>query len=276
MRNLFIYILKYHFFLLFLILEIFCFYLIVQNNYFQKAKYINSSSVLTGYVYANYNGITDYFGLRKKNLELSVENAKLKTMHKSSFYALDKKVYSTNDTAYKQVYNYVSAKVINNSVNKLSNYITLNKGSKDGIKPDMAVICDQGIVGIVKDVTENYSSVISFLNKEVKISARIKKSGGFGTLYWDGKDREIAQLKEISNHVKIAYGDTVVTSGYSKMFPAGIKVGTIISFRNPPTDNFYRIYVKLSTDFSNLNYVYVVNNIMSDELDKLEKKQKND
>ncbi|MDD5571813.1 MAG: rod shape-determining protein MreC [Bacteroidales bacterium] len=271
MRNLFIYILKYHFIILFIGIEILCFSLIVRNNYYQNAKFVNSSNVVAGFVYSRYANITGYLDLKKTNEQLAKENAKLRSVSGNSFVFINKKTFSVKDSVLKQEYFYVSAKVINNSVAKPNNFMTINKGRKDGVHPDMAVICDKGIVGIVNEVSDNFASVISFLHKDVKISAKIKKRGAFGSLFWDGNNIEVAALKDISNHVKISIGDTIVTSGYSVMFPEGILIGTIVSFRSPPTENFYRIYIKLSTDFTKLKYVYVVNSLMRKEVKELEK-----
>ena len=134
----------------------------------------------------------------------------------------------------------------------------------------MAVISSNGIVGIVKDVSGNFSSVLSVLHKDARISAMIKKNGYFGSLVWDGSDFKTGTLSDIPVHAKISEGDTIVTSRYSAIFPDGILIGTIVGFKINPGDNFYTIYVKFSTDFSNLSYVYVVNNLMKDEQSLLE------
>jgi rod shape-determining protein MreC len=226
---------------------------------------------MVGYVYSKYANAVEYFNLRKLNEQLAEENAKLRSASGNSYSFINKKIFSVKDSVLRQEYSYISAKVINNSVSKHSNFITINKGRKEGVRPDMAVICAQGIVGIVNEASDNFASVISFLHKDVKISAKIKKRGAFGSLFWDGNNIEIATLKDISNHVKISIGDTIVTSGYSVMFPEGIIIGTVVSFRSPPTETFYRIYVKLSTDFTRIKYVYVVNSLMRNEVKELEK-----
>jgi len=163
-----------------------------------------------------------------------------------------------------------------NTTNKRNNYLTLNKGSNQGIAKDMGVITSTGIVGIVKEVSANFSSVISVLHKETKISAKVKKNGHLGTVIWTGGDYSNGELIDIPTHVKPVIGDTIITSGYSTSFPEGIMIGTISDFKIVKGDNFYTITIKFSTDFNNISYAYVIRNIMKDELDKLNKNQTDD
>ena len=276
MRNLFAFIWKYYFVFLFILLEIIASFLIVQNNSFHKASFLNSSNVISASIFNTTNNISGYLGLRSTNELLAVENEKLHAQSILSFAKFYTNLWRINDTIYEQQYTYLSARVINNSIYKRNNYLTLNKGNRHGIKQEMAVISSNGIVGIVKDVSGNFSSVLSVLHKNSKISAKIKKNGYFGSLVWDGADFKICTLSDIPNHVKISKGDAIVTSKYSAIFPEGISIGNIVDFKINPGDNFYTISVKLSTDFSNLSYVYVVNNLMKGEQITLEEKSQID
>ena len=276
MRNLFAFIWKYYFVFLFILLEIIASFLIVQNNSFHKASFLNSSNVISASIFNTTNNISGYLGLRSTNELLAVENEKLHAQSILSFAKFYTNLWRINDTIYEQQYTYLSARVINNSIYKRNNYLTLNKGNRHGIKQEMAVISSNGIVGIVKDVSGNFSSVLSVLHKNSRISAKIKKNGYFGSLVWDGADFKICTLSDIPNHVKISKGDAIVTSKYSAIFPEGIPIGNIVDFKINPGDNFYTISVKLSTDFSNLSYVYVVNNLMKGEQITLEEKSQID
>jgi rod shape-determining protein MreC len=272
MRNLIQIILKYHFIFLFILLEAFSFFLLVQNNNYQKSSFINSSNRISGSVYESYNSVEQYISLKEVNEKLSKENAQFRNMHKESFVEYLDSFVKPNDSTLKRKYEYLSAKVINNSVNKPNNFITLNKGSKHGIKPDMGVICNEGVVGVVKNVSENFSTVISLLNSNLKISAKIKQNGFFGSFYWDGWDAKYGKLNDIPIHAPLKRNDTIVTSGLSTIFPDGILVGHILSFRQDKGSNFYEIDVRLSTDVRSLQYVYVIKNLLRDEQLDLELK----
>ena len=170
----------------------------------------------------------------------------------------------------------MTAKVINNSTNRRNNYLTLNKGSKQGVKPEMGVICSDGIVGIVKDVSEHYCSVISFLHKDSRFSARIKKNGYIGSMVWNGYDETHGTLNDIAKHVKVSKGDTIVTSSYSAIFPDGVFIGIVDEVTSTGGNNFQDITVKLSTPFGKLSYVYIISNLYKDEQKALEEPLKND
>jgi rod shape-determining protein MreC len=197
-------------------------------------------------------------------------------MQKSSYKSGGVKTIKLNDTIYHQQYEYMPVKVINNSINRQNNYLTISKGSIQGLQPEMAVISSYGIVGVIKKTSGNFSSVISVLNINFKVSAKIKKNGYFGSLSWDGKDYTIANLNEIPLHVDILRGDTVITSGYSAIFPEGVLIGTILSFDKKSGNNFYDIKVKLSTDYKNLSVVYAIKNLFKNEQLKLESQAEND
>jgi rod shape-determining protein MreC len=277
MRGLLRYLLKNYAFLLFLLLEVFSFILIFNFNSYQKAQYLNSSNQVTGTVYNTYNAIGRYFSLASVNRKLARENAMLKSLIsdlpyvKVTPYSVIMKAEVTDS-----VYRFISARVINNSVDKQNNYITLNKGRKHGIKPDQGIINSEGIVGVITNVSESYSLGFSVLNKRWGASAKLKKSGTFGPLSWDGKDARFANLTGIPFHVEIAVGDTVVTSSYSSVFPEGIMIGIIHSLEKPAGENYYNIDVELSVNFRALSYVDVVENLKKDEIKALESKKTDD
>ena len=277
MRNLFLFIWRNYFIFLFLLLETLCVYLIVQNNNFQRASFVNSSnSISAGILEASAN-VKEYFYLKDANEKLAKENAELRGKLMVSFAVSLNDIHTSYDTTFHQKYTFTSAKVVNNSTNRRNNYLTLNKGSKQGIKNNMAVITSSGVVGQVKDVTDNFCTVMSLLNSKTTISSKIKKDGSYGPLSWDeGDDLSMATLHDIPTHVRLIPGDTIVTSAYSLTFPENIMIGTVESYVQKSGQYFYTVKVKLSTDFKKLSHVYIVTNIMKDEQEGLEKKSETD
>jgi len=271
MRNILVFIIRYHFLLLFVLLEIFAITLLVNSTYYQSSAILKAGSRVTGRFYTSISNATDYLKLRTTNEQLAQENAMLRQMKGVSFLKNDTSSFWVNDTLHKQQYQYIVSKVVLNTVGKRNNYIMLDKGSRSGIKKDMAVITSNGIVGTVVNVSENFSWVMSLLNKHTRISGRITKNNQMGTVIWNGVDHMYGTLTDIPAHVKIAKGDTIVSSGYSYIFPAGIMMGTISDFRVEQGDHFYIIPFKFSVDFNALQYVYVVKNLMKDEQEALEK-----
>jgi len=254
------------------VLEILSFVFIFSFNNYQKVRFLNSSGHLTGIIYSKYSNISDFFKLPAINRRLAEENARLR-----SLVGIPKTVRFVPDSVPsrsqngEQVYRYISAKIISNSVIKQQNYLTLDKGSKDGIRPDMGIICADGVVGVVTNVTPSFSTAISILNVRWNVSVKLAKNDYFGTLAWDGKDYRRAQLNEIPFHVNVNVGDTVVTSGYSTLFPDGIHLGTVEKYSKEGGANFYTITVKLSVDFKSLSYVEVIENNKKRELDMIMK-----
>lgn len=276
MKNFFLFLWRQYFFFLFLILEIVSFVLVVQNNYYQRSGFINSTNEFSGGILSLFNNVSQYFSLKETNMDLAEENARLLNVSNKFLLKTDDSIFTRNDTLYRQQYEFVSAKIIKNSTNKRSNYITLNKGSKHGIKVDMGVITSTGIVGIVNAVSENFSSVISILHKDFKISAKLKNNEQLGTVTWGGSNYRYGKLVDIPTHVKPEVGDTVVTSGYSTSFPQGIMIGTVTEMNVEKGDNFYTLTILFSTDFNNISYAYVIRNILKEEQDNLENKAQHD
>ena len=271
MRALFEFIVKYHFVILFLLLETVCFILAVNYNEPHKKKYISSANYVTGTLYEGYDIITQYLNLAAVNQELAEENADLRNKRIiSGENPLVVVCDTVKDTVVMQQYTYLTAKIVYNSVVNQKNFLTINKGSINGVEPDMAVISSKGIVGVVWDVSENFASVMSVLNIDYKVSAKIKKNGYFGSLVWEGKSYDYARLLEIPYHVDLRKGDTIVTSDFSNIYPSDIPIGVISNFSKTKEDNFYNIEVKLATNFKNVEYVYIVKNVLKKERDSLE------
>ncbi|MEQ8908983.1 MAG: rod shape-determining protein MreC [Vicingaceae bacterium] len=272
MRNLIRFINKYSFFFLFLIFEALAFYLLFRHNHFQQAAFLNSTNVLAGGLYSQYSELTDYLKLKEVNDNLSQENKRLRSSKQKAFHKLYGPNYLIDDTLYKRQYLYTKAKVINNSVNKQNNYLTLSVGSLNGVKEGMGVLSPNGIAGVVNQVSQHYSTVLSVLHSRAKISVKLAHTNYFGSLQWNGENHQMGELKDIPNHVSIKVGDTVLSSGYSATFPADLVVATIESFEKIEGENFYKIKVLFTSDFKNLSQVYVVKNIRKSEQIELEEK----
>jgi rod shape-determining protein MreC len=270
MRNILVFFIRFHFLLLFVFLEIVSLSLLVNSTYYQRSEVLNMANRISGRFYSAISNVTDYLKLNETNAHLAHENAMLRQTKGISFLQNDTNSFWVNDTLYRQHYTYIVAKVVHNTVGKRNNYIMLDKGSHQGLQKDMAVITSNGIVGTVVSVSENFSWVMSLLNEHTRISALITKNNQMGTVVWNGVDHLYGTLTDIPAHVKIAKGDTIVSSGYSFIFPAGLMIGTIADFRVEQGDHFYTIPFRYSIDFNALQYVYVVRNLMKKEQEKLE------
>jgi rod shape-determining protein MreC len=271
MRNLLAFIIRYHFLLIFFVLESLSLVLLVNSTYYQRSIIQSAGNGISGRFYSSVSNISEYLKLRRTNELLATENALLRQMKGISFIKTDTSSFWVKDTLYKQQYKYVVARVINNTVGKRNNYIMLNKGRRHGIDKDMAVITSNGVVGTVVNVSENFAWVMSLLNKQTKLSGRITKNDQMGTVVWNGMDHRYGTLTDIPAHVKIAKGDTIATSGFSYIFPANLMLGTVEDFRVEQGEHFYLIPFKFSVDFNSLDYVYVVKNLLKDEQEQLEK-----
>lgn len=278
MRNLFAFIYRFRAFLVFLLLEVLCIFLIVRYNTYQGAAFFNSANRYVGQALDFQSGITDYFRLTDINQTLASENAALRqelmqfrlAAEVDSTATLDTTYFAPTDTSLALPYHLKASRVINNSVRRMNNYLTIAKGTADGIQPGMGVVSPHGVVGRIKTVSERYATVTSLLHSQMLISAKLQKDNTFGTIKWQGGDYRTALLDYIPLHVKPEKGDTVVTSGFNTVFPEGIMVGTISSIEQEPDKSFYTIGIKLSVDFAQLSYVYVVENTYKQERDSLE------
>lgn len=271
MQRLFLFLYQYRAFFLFIFLEVLSVWLIVNNNQYHGASFFNSSNYLVANILASKRDINSYFDLKEVNEELSKENARLRE-EITGFEILREDSTSLPLIAKQksEQFEFMSAKVINNSTRRFNNFITIDKGSDDGISPDMAVINAQGIVGKVKSTSKKFSTIISVLHPDLYISSLIKGSGILCTTKWDGRDPQQAELMYVPRHVKVNVGDTVITSGYNAIFPSNLMIGIIRSTDIKDDATFYTIKIDLSTDFEALSYVYVVANNDKEEIDSLE------
>lgn len=268
---------KRHWFL-FIFLELVSVALIYRNNAYQQNIMFSTANVITANIVSVTGSVTSYLNLREKNKELLERNGKLemellKMKDMIDGMKADTAVFRAyvNDTVRSFPYEFTTAKVINNSVTYLSNYITLNKGRKDGILRDMGVVSESGVVGVVSTVSDYYSVVLPLLNSKFKLSCKVLGSSYIGSLSWNARDARYANLDELPRHVEFQLGDTIVTSGYSAIFPEGILVGFVSSFERQRDDNFNSLKIELATDFQRLSNVMVIKNFRQEEQWAIEK-----
>ena len=275
MRNLLNFLLKYNHWFLFVLLEVIGFVLLFRFNYYQQSIFFTSANVVAGKVYEVSGGITSYFHLKSVNEDLLDRNMLLE----QQIAGLEKElinlqVDSTTIASIKSVpetgYQLFKAHVINNSLIRADNYITLDKGASSGIHPDMGVIDRNGVVGIVYKTSPSYSFVISLLNSKSSISCKIVGSEYFGYLKWERGDSRYAYLKDLPRHAEFNLGDTVVTSGFSTVFPEGIIVGTVDDMSDSNDGLSYLLKIKLATDFGKLSDVRVIARTGQQEQKELE------
>lgn len=260
MKTLINLIIKYNFIFLFILLEGISLSLVVSSDIEKKIVFFSSANAVSGFINNKINSLTSYLSIRHENLELLAENLKLKNQLVKLKNSKDNSMIAYTDTSGAYHMEYISAKVINNTVSKNKNFVTIDKGEKDGVEKDFAVISPHGVVGIVLATSKRYSLVVSMLNTAFGISAKIKRNNYFGSIQWNGQDYRYATMYEIPNHLKISMGDTVVTSGYSAIFPEGIDIGIISKVDKNMSNNFFNIEIELLTDFKSLSNVYVINN----------------
>jgi len=270
MERLINFIYEYRAFFTFLLLELSCGWLVVENNQYQSTKYFNSSNRLAANILGFSQGVREYFSLRTINEELAEENAELRTDLEQMRQVSDNYHPVAQDSIKVDQYEFVSAKVIANSTNLYKNFITINRGSADGILPGMAAISNDGAVGKVKSVSQNYSVLISLLNVDEQISCVIKRTNHFGSVRWDGLHARYSNLLFIPRHASPIVGDSVITSGYNAVFPEGITVGIIREANLKTEANFWDIRIELSQDFGRLSFVEVIKSRLKNEKDSLE------
>jgi rod shape-determining protein MreC len=273
MRSLLRFLIRYNSTILFLVLEVVAIILVARYNSFHKARLFKIRHVILGGISRKYDDYASYFSLNKENKALVQENAKLYNLLPDDYYNPISE--NTPDTSISKKYTFISARVINNSINKQYNFLTLNKGKKHGIEPDMAVICDRGIVGVVKETTENFSSVVSVLNREFNPYGVIQRNGYEGSVEWPGRAYNEVILRDIPIQVEVHVGDTIKTSENSAIFPKGILIGVIESYK-PFDGTLYEIAVHLSTDFKSISNVMVIKNKLRTEQIQLESRVEND
>lgn len=270
MRNLFNFIARNYFYFLFIALETLAILLLIQHHHHQRSFFMHSGNAVAGRVYAGVNALGSYLSLSQVNRDLAAENARLLELNELAFMESDTLIHVSRDTTGTTRFLFTSAQVINNSVQRRNNFLTLNKGRRHGVEPDMGVITVNGVVGIVNHVSERFSTVISLLHQDMQISVRLKSHDHIGTLVWEGDNYRRATMTYIPSHVELARGDTVVTSGFSRMFPGDVFIGTVSGFEIRQGENFFSAEIDLALDFNKLGYVYVVTDLMGPELQELE------
>ncbi|MDU1890738.1 MAG: rod shape-determining protein MreC [Dysgonomonas sp.] len=281
MRNLINFLLKNSSWFVFIFLEIICFSLIFNGNSYQKSVFLTSTNEVTGRVYSISGSVFSYFGLRDENQSLLQRNAELETQisqMKDYIFTLEADSIKTNaflnNMTLKQDH-FIIARVEKNSISLIDNYIIINKGKNDGVKADMSAISQQGLVGLVRSVSANYAIVQPILNPHSRISCKISNSkNAAGILIWENGDPRYASLTEYPKYEKIEIGDSIITSGFSDFFPEGIFVGTVEDYKSETDDNFYRLKIKLATEFGSLKNVLLINR-NDDEVIQLEESIKN-
>jgi len=274
MQQIFNFIFKNSNRILFLLLLGISLTLTIQSHSFHRSKIISSANFLSGGVYEKVNNLNEYLNLKTQNDALALENAKLKSLlfNRKDTTAV-KELDSMKGVEPEDIF---VSKVIHNSYNVHENYLTLNSGEIDGVKPDMGVINSLGLVGIIENTSKNYSTVISILNKRSQINAKIKKSNHFGSLNWNGKSTGFVQLTDLPRLALIKIGDTIVTGGQSVIFPENINIGTIAKIYRDKITNYYTLDVKLFNDMTNLGHVYIIKSKDREEIINLEKREKDE
>jgi rod shape-determining protein MreC len=274
MQNLFSILYKYHVTLVFVVLEVFAVILIFQGKSHHRNSFISSANALTGNTYQVIQNVSSYTNLREVNEALANENATLRKLLPSSLQRLNEDFVVVNDTVYRQQYTYRPGRVVNNTIYKKNNFLTVNLGEQDGILPEMGVITPKGVIGFVGAVSDNFCTVVSFLNSKANVSVKIKANGAAGTLYWDATSPNKAVMSDVPLTTQVEEGDTIITSGYSSIYPAGIPVGIVNEYEVAPEKQMRLIRVSLFEDFNTLDYVYVVENLLKTEMEELQEEQK--
>lgn len=292
MHSLLTFLYNYRSSFLFILLESLSIFFIVNNNAYHQAAVLNSSNRLVASVMTTTNSVSEYFSLKEVNQRLAAENARLhelmvsgepsnandlllrdslalEALAEDSVFVVPE-IRSKSDSVRMKQFAFVPAKVVDNTVHRAKNYVTINKGRLDGIEPDMGVISPDGVVGKVKDVSDHFAVITSVLHTDMFVSALVKRSSTLGSIVWAGTNPRLANLDNIPIHINIINGDTIVTSGYSGIYPPNTMIGTVAEVRPEEDAAFYDIDINLSNDFYKLSYVYVVKNLLRNEQDSLE------
>jgi rod shape-determining protein MreC len=282
MRNIFLFIGRFSNLFFFLLLQAAALTMLFSYNKFHEAAYMNVANEATGKIYLRVNSIQTYFSLKNENEKLREQNARLLNLLKSDFAGPDSSHQLISDTIridsieqYRK-FLFLPAKVIGNSVNAQNNYLTLHRGSNQGVDVNMAVVCAEGIIGKVINVSPNMSVVMSLLHRKNSVVALLKKGSGFGEVLWDGKDPRFVTLTKIPRTIKVDKGDTVVTSPYSDIFPAGQIVGFVDEVSEEKSTSMYILKVRTATNFYSVQHAYIIKNLQKSEMDSLLIKVKKD
>lgn len=265
MRNLLAFLAKYNHWFVFILLEVICFVLLFRFNNFQGSVYFSSANAVAGKVYEYNSSVTTFFNMSQSNKKLSERNLILEQQVRAltQYIATHHGDSLAMEQCQKQAlagFKLIPARVIQSTINREDNLITIDKGKADGIHEDMGVACGTGVVGVVYMASDHYSIVLPVINVNSNISVMIRKRGYFGFLHWKGTPSDIAYVDDVPRHARFALGDYVVTNGYSSIFPPGIMVGKILHVFNSSDGLSYRVQLRLSTDFGKLRHVCVIDN----------------
>ncbi len=271
MRDLLQFISRFSSFFIFLLLEGLCILLIVRQHNYQRVSFLNSAGTIVGSTLEAKHDVTEYLSLKAENDSLRKENAILRSSSINAFQFYTNIKDTVCSATIDQTYTFLPAEVLQNSTERANNYLTIDRGSKHGIRPEMGVMGANGAVGIVTGVSENFSVVMSILHSKLTVSAELLDTKYSGTVYWEGGSPRTAKLNGIPQHVKLNIGDKVVTSGFSSIFPSELPIGSISNFVLPDGSNFYEIEILLATDFQALSSVYIIDDLYKAERTALER-----
>jgi len=272
-RNVFLFIRRHFNFLFFLLLQIIALSFLFRYNKFHEAAFLNVSTEVTGRLNERYNNVEYYFQLKKTNEALVQENVRLRQQLIANYEAPDSNKRLFRDTIRVdsvRKWLIMEAKVVNNTISLPTNYLTIHRGYRQGVRSNMGVTGPQGIVGTVINVSENFAIVMSVLHPQFRVVAKLKKGGETGTIFWDGISPAFISMRGIPRSANVVVGDTVVTSQITSLFPAGLLVGTISEIVPDNTSNFFNLRLRTATNFSNIEYAYVLDNVQYDEQKRLE------
>lgn len=269
MRNLILFIKHHNYFFLFLLLEGLAIFIVVRKNYHHSNVYIQSSGRVIGAIHETAQGIREYFQLEKQNLVLAKENARLRNASKLAYMQVPNYTIAKEDTVYRRYMEFIPAKVVSAPVSQRNNNWMINKGSRDGLEQGMGVVSPNGLVGIIVEVSNNYSLIHSMLHSHTKISVMLKKNQHKGFMLWPGGNYREGIVSDIPAHVDVKPGDTIVTSGQSLIFPENIVTGTVIDSKRIEGEGFLDIQITFSEDYNNTRHVYVIKNLMIEEQEAL-------
>ena len=266
MRNVFLFIRKYSNFLFFLVLQFIALSFLFRYNKYHEAVFLNAAGEITGSLDQRFSSIEYYFKLKKINEQLAAENVRLNQMLRENYEKPDESGKLVLDTLRMdslreiQKYTWLGARVVGGNVSLQTNFITIHRGSAQGVEPNMGVVSPMGIVGTVVNVSQNFASVMTLLHRQYKVVVKLKNGGDRGTVEWDGVSPSFVTLKDIPKSAKVEVGDSVVTSSTSSLFPGNIMVGTVADISSDKSSNFYTLKLRPATNFYNIEYVYVIAN----------------
>lgn len=277
MKNIFLFIQRYFTFLSFLLFQVLSIVMLSNASKTHESFFSSAANEVTGGINKRYSGLRDYFNLKETNRQLAFENAQLRNALKLNFPVAETGKITVTDSLVKDTsghfrkYTYLPAKVIGNTVTLQTNFLSLERGSDQGVKKGMAVNGPEGIVGVVVETSPNISKVMSLLHRNSKVSAMLKKDHNSGTIEWDGTDPSFLTMRNVSKGAKVTKGDTVFTSTYSANFPSNLMIGTVAGISSESSSNFYTLKIKTATNFFSIQYVYLIQNARYAEQVQIEK-----